>query len=65
MKKIDKDGKIPCPRCNGSGCIKNPKYIKTENKLLRAPLFLLCPKCNGRKKMTWLEDIFGKKSDPI
>ena len=55
--------KESCCRCNGSGSIVNPTYTNNDNlpKHLRRPQFIICQKCCGRKKLTWIEQVFGIK----
>ncbi len=59
-------GESACHRCNGSGYIKNLKFNPEEtSKLLRPPKFIMCPLCFGNKKLTWTEQVFGKKFEKI
>jgi len=46
----ENNGECVCDECNGTGVI----VIDTIR------LYRTCKKCNGDKKFTWLEKVFGK-----
>ena len=45
-----------CDKCNGTG-----KIFDTLDKSGSVP-WTTCPKCDGEKKLNWLEMIFGKQN---
>ena len=55
--ELDEDlGEMICDKCNGSGSC-NTKYSQETS-----PYYVRCPKCKGRGKVDWVENIIGKKS---
>lgn len=44
-----KDGEYLCDKCNGRGSLptRNPDVVTK------------CPKCHGKKKLDWIENIIG------
>jgi len=49
---ILKEGEIVCDKCDGKGS------LDVDSKTLK-----ICPKCLGDKKVDWIENIMGKKSE--
>lgn len=49
------EGEIKCPECYGNKKITDPKlsYI----------YWITCPKCKGKGKLDWIENIVGKKEE--
>jgi len=54
-----KEGEVFCSRCHGVG-INNRINLKTLRGSVRQ---IICKKCFGEGKLTWLENIVGKKKD--
>ena len=51
-----------CDKCNGEGAIYEDFNDKCDDPLYEPyKLGTICPKCNGHKKLDWLENIFGKR----
>jgi len=51
-----KPGEIKCDRCNGSGENYDPKFVKIWG-------ITDCPKCWGEGKLSWVDNLVGKR-DP-
>lgn len=49
---------VPCVRCKGTGKITIPLQ---EDLFYNQQKTRICPKCHGYKKLTWIENIMGKK----
>lgn len=51
-----------CPNCNGWGYINihnNKKLTTLEDYLRGRYKVVMCPKCLGKKKIDWIEEITG------
>lgn len=58
------DELILCSKCNGEGIIYNELSTKGNKKgtsFYDDYHIQICPKCQGHKKLDWIENIVGKK----
>jgi len=61
MKKLDiQDGEFLCDKCEGIGTIpyESSGYVQSQNASWEVAV--VCPKCQGDKKVDWVSNITGK-----
>ena len=65
MKKVklsSEYGEVYCDRCEGTGEIDIKNY-KSVTRYFKRNYKQICPKCNGKGKLDWIENVMGKKKE--